>query len=744
MISAGRLGPSAFDSVFGEKPVENTYFPNTIEAVSTAWNILAQWITPKPDLQEPSQEVLAASEYLPEFESQLMEYYEDSIRKHFAEHSSFVVLNSTPASPEEDSREITRVAGTLKDAQFHYSYPLSILQFSAFARESFDRTFKSLVREYIPYHVLRVKLLNFFQQNHVVDQLEVAQAVYETFVRCGLIDESEMILAEAAMREVKFSCRELYQGQWEESVLEAFRDYIRYRFVPSLKLLLLKGRENEMKDIQQQDEQEPELLNFTSSSLISITEDVLCELRTEEIFDIIVKFPNSRPALNDLKGCLKKPAQRASIVSTFQKSCQKRLLQGSVNTVDIISAYISTVEAFSVLDPKGVLLEKVSRPIRRYLKDRDDTISVLVGGMLRSEGSELEFLSDILANTNKGDKDMETVDDLLDADWYPDPIDAPPDFMRNSNSDMLDSLISLYENKEVFVKEIVGIFADRMLSNRNSVDEVIANVQLLKLRFGDRELQNLDVMIRDMLESQKIETAVHELETGTADDEQFHATILSRLFWPSFKTHEINLPPAIEEQLKQFSGSYSQVKKNRNLQWLRNLGQVTIQLDFEDRVRSYDVTASQAAAISVFESGQHTIEQFMAALGIMEESFASSLLSFWVHKGVLVKENGQYRALERLEGDQESAGVDEVTVSSVQSAEERANEEMKVYWSYIMGMLTNLGATPIARIHSFLKVLVPAEINYTKSEDELERYLTLKVDEGELDFIGGNYKLKSS
>ena len=34
----------------------------------------------------------------------------------------------------------------------------------------------------------------------------------------------------------------------------------------------------------------------------------------------------------------------------------------------IIAYYISTIKAFRMLDPPGVLLDKVSRPIQTYLK----------------------------------------------------------------------------------------------------------------------------------------------------------------------------------------------------------------------------------------------------------------------------------------------------------------------------------------------------------------------------------------
>ena len=48
--------------------------------------------------------------------------------------------------------------------------------------------------------------------------------------------------------------------------------------------------------------------------------------------------------------------------------CATRLLHPGADTLVIITQYISTIEAFRLLDPPGVLLDKVSRPIQKYLK----------------------------------------------------------------------------------------------------------------------------------------------------------------------------------------------------------------------------------------------------------------------------------------------------------------------------------------------------------------------------------------
>lgn len=106
----------------------------------------------------------------------------------------------------------------------------------------------------------------------------------------------------------------------------------------------------------------------------------LTELRIHELFDIIKEFPESMCAIEDLKMCIDTPEQRDHLVSVFRlacsppnsirltRRCAKRLLHPGADTMMIIAQYISTIKAFRILDPPGVLLDKVSRPIQKYLK----------------------------------------------------------------------------------------------------------------------------------------------------------------------------------------------------------------------------------------------------------------------------------------------------------------------------------------------------------------------------------------
>jgi anaphase-promoting complex subunit 2 len=67
-------------------------------------------------------------------------------------------------------------------------------------------------------------------------------------------------------------------------------------------------------------------------------------------------------------------------------------------------------------------------------------------------------------------------------------------------------------------------------------------------------------------------------------------------------------------------------------------------------------------------------------------------------------------------------------------------EEMKVYESYIFGMLKNLGQLPLDRIHSMLKTFVAgSDHRYDKTPQQLAVFLQQLCREEKLEFSPDGY-----
>jgi anaphase-promoting complex subunit 2 len=76
--------------------------------------------------------------------------------------------------------------------------------------------------------------------------------------------------------------------------------------------------------------------------------------------------------------------------------------------------------------------------------------------------------------------------------------------------------------------------------------------------------------------------------------------------------------------------------------------------------------------------------------------------------------------------------------------EAQMEQEMRVYEQYVVGMLTNLEALPLSRIHNMLRMFCASEgeQGYNCSESELQRFLNRLVEDGKLEFGSGHFKIK--
>ena len=159
-------------------------------------------------------------------------------------------------------------------------------------------------------------------------------------------------------------------------------------------------------------------------------------LRTSELFNIVVDWDNgSKGAIEDLRRYVTKTSSRTHLTTSFSNDLSRRLLQPGASTTEILQIYISLIRAFTVLDPKGVLLDRLGRPIRRYLRERDDTVKIVVGGLLADPQDEASTVDDGIELTAEMDKAVSQVgeeemdDGELDWDdmtWMPNPVDAGP------------------------------------------------------------------------------------------------------------------------------------------------------------------------------------------------------------------------------------------------------------------------------------------------------------------------------
>lgn len=102
--------------------------------------------------------------------------------------------------------------------------------------------------------------------------------------------------------------------------------------------------------------------------------EVYANIIIEQFFNIIIEFPDSQAAIDDLKVCLDKLDLRGHLIKTIKNSLETRLLHPGVDTADILTGYVAAIKTLKHLDKTGVLLQTVIEPVKEYLRNRQDTV----------------------------------------------------------------------------------------------------------------------------------------------------------------------------------------------------------------------------------------------------------------------------------------------------------------------------------------------------------------------------------
>ncbi|ODV83359.1 hypothetical protein CANARDRAFT_179466, partial [[Candida] arabinofermentans NRRL YB-2248] len=441
-------------------------------------------------------------------------------------------------------------------------------------------------------------------QSHLHEASEILKHI-------DLVDELAELIIGLTKNKITMHIKSECSNNWNSSLLNQLLDWIDNDLYSKLQMIVPTGK-------------------FDGELLKDVVKNQLVELRITESFDIVLDYPESEVAFKELRECLSTEEQKGRLVDAFIQFCRKRLLHAGVNTTDIIKCYISTIRSFLIVDHRGVLLDKVCRPIRSYLKERDDTIQCIVFALLDTtpDNKLIELAIELRKGGTKKEQHHESERDL---NWVPDPVDALPDFRKGMVEDAVESLISIFDTKDAFLEELIKVFSLQLLNITNyDVREVYVKLKLLKSRFGTSEFSSLDVMLKDLIQSRYIDRALNHSTV--------HSSIISHLFWPELPREKFKLPDDISKHLTTFEEAYGHKKKGRKLTLFPSLGLVDIDIVLKDRTLNFQVSPDKASILYLFQMGE---EGCQLKLGIvcmklqMSLKLVSEGLAFWVKNGVL-------------------------------------------------------------------------------------------------------------
>ncbi|KAF8399507.1 hypothetical protein HHK36_015374 [Tetracentron sinense] len=474
--------------------------------------------------------------------------------------------------------------------------------------------------------------------------------------------------------------------------------------------------------------------------------ETLQDLRIAKLFEIIVDYPDSSPAIEDLKQCLEYTGQHSKLIDSFISALRYRLLTAGASTNDILHQYVSTIKALRTIDPTGVFLEAVGEPLRDYLRGRKDTVKCIVtmltdgtGGNPNGTGNPGDSLLEELNRDEENQENAGCDDDINTDDkqawinaerWEPDPVEADP--LKGSRNrrkiDVLGMIVGIIGSKDQLVNEYRVMLAEKLLNKSDyDIDSEIRTLELLK-------------------------AGAEQGETGVSLD-LLDATIISSNFWPPIQDESLNIPGSVDQLLSDYAKRFHEIKTPRKLLWKKNLGSVKLELQFEDRAVQFTVAPVHAAIIMQFQDQTSwTSKNLAVAIGIPEDAL-NRRINFWISKGILAESLGAdsddhiYTLVDGMV-DTSRNGVnngsceellagDEEGERSVASVEEQLLKEMTIYEKFILGMLTNFGSMALDRIHNTLKMFCVADPPYDKSLQQLQSFLSGLVSEEKLELRDG-------
>ena len=70
--------------------------------------------------------------------------------------------------------------------------------------------------------------------------------------------------------------------------------------------------------------------------------------RIEQLFNIIIEWPDSQAALEDVRVCLASTDLRGHLTKSLKRVLDNKLLHPGVNTADILTAYIAAIRYIEI------------------------------------------------------------------------------------------------------------------------------------------------------------------------------------------------------------------------------------------------------------------------------------------------------------------------------------------------------------------------------------------------------------
>ncbi|CAI4229034.1 unnamed protein product [Auanema sp. JU1783] len=489
------------------------------------------------------------------------------------------------------------------------------------------------------------------------------------------------------------------------------------------------------------------------------TEMIIVDYLIEKIYRLAVTdYPKSVGTIHVLRMCMEKNNDygRERLVDRLVNDVSEKLLNVAEDTTIMLDGYASCVESLKELDPSCSIMHKVCSVIKEYLKTRPDTVKKIINYITSEKRDQLskQLISkkgtildeEFFAGTN--DEFLpESMDNTGWEEWKPDPPDAPlgQSGRFRQSADVFNMLISVYGSKELFVKEYRKLLAERLMSyTRKDTTFEKRYLDVLKLRFNDGELQQCEVMLKDVEDSIRFDTAA-----AANVAVPINSCIISSHFWPTTEQGDVaKLPEELERSLDLYEGKYKESKTGRKLNWLRARGFADVTLEIGGVTVEKVVSNDHAAVLYLY-----LIKEEWAAADVAEElkiskSVAKRRLEWWTSQGLLNQELPRGGTCEvwklisaptQLDSTKQSDESEDEDEAALDDAAD-AIDALEVYWMYTKNFIAQNDNVKAERIHRMYK-LFGSPSSQCPSLETVTAFLFRKVKANLLEYNNGQFKV---
>uniref|UniRef100_A0A915JL65 Anaphase-promoting complex subunit 2 n=1 Tax=Romanomermis culicivorax TaxID=13658 RepID=A0A915JL65_ROMCU len=348
--------------------------------------------------------------------------------------------------------------------------------------------------------------------------------------------------------------------------------------------------------------------------------------------------------------------------------------------------------------------------------------------------------------------------------------------LSKKSADIIGMLVEVYGSREMFVREYSQLLAERLLkspdfeksgdglksSYRKStkstlamqiltfmwnecchdthrVENEVRYLEMLKLRFGESEMHQCEVMLKDVTDSQRIDIFIKSFKDNALCE--VSALIFSAQFWPQMKEEPLEWPAEVKNVFELFRQRFESLKASRSLDWKPNLGIVQIELTLDGKSIDFSVSPLLATIMYLFqEKDRWTVDEIAMKLKI-SQSVIMRRIGWWSNYGILkLLNDNSWKLADAFPSQITSVVMDEDEEMDSMPSDEDKEQQLEVYWLYITGLLKNLESLSAERIFTLLKMF-GGQKKEELTLETVQNFLQKKVRDQMLVQVNEVYKL---